>query len=104
MEGTSTTPPGIVRPWESPEKTLTNSPNGHKSAKYSPETRQTRHSRTKSRSPKSRSLNTKAVELMEMWYQQHAEHPYPSDEVVEFIVKEGNITTTQIRKMDGQQT
>ncbi len=98
MEATCTTPSDFMRPWESPKKRITNNPDGRRNTKSSPKTISLHHNRTKSRSPKSRSLNTRAIELMEMWYHQHTDHPYPSDHVIDYIVKEGNVTSTQIRK------
>lgn len=43
-------------------------------------------------------LNPKAVDLMETWYQENFDHPYPSDQVVGYFAEEGGITTTQVRK------
>ena len=45
-----------------------------------------------------RSLNPKAVEMMEAWYQDNFSHPYPSTEIVDYICKRGKVTTTQVRK------
>ena len=43
-------------------------------------------------------LNPKAVEMMEKWYRENFDHPYPSDDVVHHIVMHGGITTTQVKK------
>lgn len=43
-------------------------------------------------------LSSKAVQLMERWYQENVHHPYPSDEVVSYFAEHGNITKTQVRK------
>ena len=45
-----------------------------------------------------RYLNPKAVEMMEMWYMDNFDHPYPSDAAVQNIVKHGGITVSQVKK------
>ena len=48
--------------------------------------------------PKARALNPKAVELMEHWYKQNLDHPYPSHQVVKYLANVGGITITQVKK------
>lgn len=55
-----------------------------------------RHSRSSSSSR--RQLSQHAVLLMEQWYQSNFDHPYPSDQVVEYIATVGNLTKTQVKK------
>ena len=45
-----------------------------------------------------RFLNRGAVILMEHWYQQNFEHPYPGDAVVQQLAVKGDITVTQVKK------
>jgi len=47
---------------------------------------------------KSRLLPKHAVKLMETWYQENLENPYPSRETTLNMAAEGNITVEQIRK------
>ena len=46
---------------------------------------------------RSRALNSKAVDLMNQWYQEHIEHPYPSDDQKKIMADKGGITVTQVR-------
>ena len=48
---------------------------------------------------RSRALNAKAVDLMNQWYQEHIEHPYPSDEQKKIMADKGGITVTQVRNV-----
>ena len=50
------------------------------------------------REPKTRTLSIRGVEMMEAWYHDNIGHPYPSTEIVDYISKHGNVTTTQVRK------
>ena len=43
-------------------------------------------------------IRAKAREMMEAWYQDNIGHPYASKEIVDYISKHGNVTTTQVRK------
>ena len=45
-----------------------------------------------------RQLNLQAVYLMEQWYKDHFDHPYPCDETVQLLSKAGGITFTQVKK------
>ena len=47
---------------------------------------------------KSTELPPQAVEIMNMWFQHHAEYPYPSAEAYKVMSIAGNITITQARK------
>jgi hypothetical protein len=49
-------------------------------------------------STKKKQLNPRAVEMMELWYAEHFEHPYPSDETIGRFVRTGGITVTQVKK------
>ncbi len=51
-----------------------------------------------SRGRNGRLLNGQAVELMEKWYSLHFDHPYPNDEDIQRLAKEGNISVTQVKK------
>ena len=55
-------------------------------------------SRHRKETRQNRSLNPRAVEMMEAWYHDNFSHPYPSTEIVDYICKRGNVTTTQVRK------
>lgn len=112
-------PPRIVRPWElSPRKpkrsiAVNNSPCYHTlnlqnhiayastlQSSYVANNRfECGDSLTpKSQSQKKKQLNPRAVELMETWYVEHFDHPYPSDETIEHFVRNGDITVTQVKK------
>lgn len=43
-------------------------------------------------------LNPKAVEMMEIWYLENFNHPYPSDRFVQQVVECGGITVAQVKK------
>lgn len=43
-------------------------------------------------------LSKKAVRLMEDWYEQHLEHPYPSNTVINQIADKGNVQIEQVKK------
>ena len=58
----------------------------------------TQPSPCKVQEPKTRTLNTRALEMMEVWYYDNIGHPYPSTEILDYICKHGNVTTTQVRK------
>ena len=45
---------------------------------------------------KTRTIRAKAREMMEAWYQDNIGHPYASTEIVDYICKHGNVTTTQV--------
>ena len=45
-----------------------------------------------------RHLSEKAVDMMEEWYCLNFDHPYPSDQVVQYIADQGDITVTQVKK------
>lgn len=48
---------------------------------------------------RTRSLLSKpAVRLMEQWYRQHSDHPYPNSFEVDFLAREGSISTEQVKK------
>ena len=54
---------------------------------------------TRSRQMKpSRHLSPKSLDMMECWYKQHSEHPYPSNEIIYYIARHGQITPAQVRK------
>ena len=97
-----TTPPGIVRPWENIQKTTKISYSRQKTSNCSKVDINTTSLRciasNKAKSKQSRSLSSKSVELMEIWYQQHADHPYPSTEVIAYVAQCGEITPKQVRK------
>ena len=81
--------PSIIRPWENPLRRTKPSTPQRQTQKKIP---------VKTISPNTRTLNKKAIEIMEIWYHQHTSHPYPSPEVVKQIANDGNITTVQVRK------
>jgi hypothetical protein len=43
-------------------------------------------------------LNPKAVQLMEQWYLENYDHPYPNLESIERLAAEGEIRVTQVKK------
>ena len=43
-------------------------------------------------------LTPRSINLMERWYQDNRQHPYPSSEVVKYMSDIGGITVTQVRK------
>ncbi|KAK2169620.1 hypothetical protein LSH36_8g03032 [Paralvinella palmiformis] len=45
-----------------------------------------------------RYLSPVALDMMESWYEQHFQHPYPSDDVVCYIVRHGKVTPAQVKK------
>lgn len=45
-----------------------------------------------------RFLNRTAVRLMEAWYQQNFDHPYPPDDIVVRLAIEGGISASQVKK------
>ena len=47
---------------------------------------------------RSRSLNRIALEMMECWYKFNFRHPYPSTDIVSYIVKHGQVTAAQVKK------
>lgn len=53
---------------------------------------------TRHKIKKSRHLSPKALDMMESWYSQHFHHPYPSEDIVCYIVKHGHVTATQVKK------
>ena len=50
------------------------------------------------RAGRGRTLSVKAVDMLEAWYHDNNDHPYPSTEIVEYISEAGNLTHTQVRK------
>ena len=47
---------------------------------------------------KSNELPARAIEMMNVWYQENTEYPYPSTEDYKVMSSAGNITLTQARK------
>ncbi|XP_063419007.1 uncharacterized protein LOC134701816 [Mytilus trossulus] len=43
-------------------------------------------------------LSKKAIRVMEDWYENHLEHPYPSGTVIDQIAVQGNVTVEQVKK------
>lgn len=43
-------------------------------------------------------LSKRAVQLMEKWYDNHLEHPYPNTDTIEQLATAGNITSEQVKK------
>lgn len=54
--------------------------------------------RTLNSDRKSRLLPKHAVKLMQSWYEENLENPYPSREVTQSMASEGGVTVEQIRK------
>ena len=48
--------------------------------------------------PKNRLLNRQAVDLMEEWYSQHIDHPYPDPVTLDELATTGGIAVSQVRK------
>ena len=47
---------------------------------------------------KSRLLNSEAIQMLEVWYLDNAERPYPGKQAVSRLARTGNITPAQVRK------
>ncbi len=47
---------------------------------------------------KGKALNKVAVDIMNKWYEQNLQHPYPSTDTAEVIAQKGNITAEQVKK------
>ncbi|XP_033751642.1 uncharacterized protein LOC117335626 [Pecten maximus] len=43
-------------------------------------------------------LSKKSIKVMEEWYENHLEHPYPTASTVELLAERGKITTEQVKK------
>ena len=43
-------------------------------------------------------LSLTAVTLMEAWYRAHFDHPYPDSDVIETLVRAGDVTASQVKK------
>ena len=100
-------PTGIFRPWETncgklpgdcePIKHM--SPlNSHTTHDSGYESDVSTSSPVKEHKPSRKFLSSKAVQMMEKWYEQNLHHPYPSDELVNYFAENGNISKTQVRK------
>lgn len=46
---------------------------------------------------KNRQLNTRAVEIMTSWYEQHIDSPYPTDEEKQALADLGGLTVSQVK-------
>lgn len=53
---------------------------------------------TQQESCQKRYLSSRAVFLMEQWYQHNFDHPYPSEDSVAMLAKEGSINGAQVKK------
>jgi len=43
-------------------------------------------------------LNKEAVRLMETWYNQNIDHPYPTPATIEVLAQTGNVGAEQVKK------
>jgi hypothetical protein len=45
-----------------------------------------------------KTISPEVIEIMQEWYNQNFDHPYPSDETVRDLASRGGITVTQVKK------
>ena len=90
--------PKIFRPWEATSPTKDHKIYVeefamHDSGYHSDHMNSPSKSKTRTRT-----LNSKAVQLMEQWYKENLHHPYPSHQVIRYLSSVGGITVTQVKK------
>ena len=90
----------FFRPWEMKTSvTDLSSPTSMESLTFQEGGQTLPHKKSPSRqNTNKKCLNPKAVDMMEKWYIENYDHPYPCDTTVQEIVGMGGITVAQIKK------